>query len=195
MRVSAEDRKEQLIAATMELMRREGVQAVTMRAIAKEANAPLAAANYCFGNKDELMDAAADAWLKNLNSFSSDIPAHLGLRQAVEEVAKGYWRALEEEPASMLAEKELILWAARNGSASPLAPKIYPAYEGELEKIFSAATHNTDSQSLLDIPTLARSFLMIYDGAALQYMTHPKAPHHRTHYFMMVDALLIKAGL
>ena len=195
MRISAEDRREQLISATMELMRRKGVQAVTTRTIAKEANAPLATAHYCFGNKDELMDAAAEAWLKNLNSYSSDIPSHLGLRKAVEEVAEGYWRALEEEPTSILAQIELILWATRNVATSPLAPKIYPAYEGELEKIFSAAAHNTDSQCLLDIPTLAKSFLMIYDGAALQYMTLPKATHHRTHYFMMVDALLIKAGL
>ncbi len=195
MRMSAEDRKEQLISATMELMRRKGVQAVTTRAIAKEANAPLATAHYCFGNKEELMDAAAGAWLKNLNSYSNDIPVHLGLRKAVEEVAEGYWRALEEEPTSILAQIELILWATRNDATSSLATKIYPAYEGELEKIFSAATHNTDSHCLLDIPTLARSFLMIYDGAALQYMTQPKLTHPRAHFFMMVDALLIKAGL
>ena len=64
MRVSAEERKEQLIAATVELMRREGVQSVTIRAIAKEVNAPLATAYYCFSNKEELMDAAAEAWLR-----------------------------------------------------------------------------------------------------------------------------------
>ena len=50
-------------------MRREGVQSVTMRTIAKEANAPLATAHYCFSNKEELMDAAAEAWLKNLTAF------------------------------------------------------------------------------------------------------------------------------
>ena len=77
MRISAEDRKEQLIAATVELMRREGVQSVTMRAIAKEANAPLATAHYCFSNKDELMEAAAEAWLRNSNRFSSDVPKKL----------------------------------------------------------------------------------------------------------------------
>jgi AcrR family transcriptional regulator len=103
-----------LISATVELMKREGVQSVTTRAIAKEANAPLAAANYRFSNKDELMDAAAEAWLKNLSRFSSDVSVHLGLRKAVEQVAEGYWRALEEEPASLLAEIELILWATRN---------------------------------------------------------------------------------
>jgi AcrR family transcriptional regulator len=75
--------KEQLIAATIEIMRREGVQSVTMRAIAKEANAPLATANYCFSNKEKLMDAAAEAWFINLCRFSSGAPVHLGLRKAV----------------------------------------------------------------------------------------------------------------
>ncbi len=195
MRISAEERKEQLIAATVELMRREGVQSVTMRAIAKEANAPLATAHYCFRNKDELRDAAAEAWLKNLNRFSSDIPEHLGLRKTVEQVAEGYWHALEEDPASLLAEIELIMWATRNAPASPLAAKIYPAYEVEVGNVFTSAAKISGEQCLLDVPTLVRSFLMIFDGAALQYMTAPEASPHRDHFFMMIDALLIKAGV
>lgn len=195
MRLPAEERREQLISATVELMRCEGVQSVTMRAIAKEANSPLATAHYCFTDKSRLMDAAAEAWLKNLNSFSRDIPVHLGLRKAVEQVAESYWRSLEEEPASLLAEIELILWATRNASGSPLAAKIYPAYEVELGNIFSAATRIDENHCLLDIATLARSFLMIYDGAALQYMTNPNAADHEASFFMMVDALLIKAGV
>jgi AcrR family transcriptional regulator len=195
MRVSSADRKDQLIAATVELMRREGVQYVTMRAIAKEANAPLAAAHYCFSDKSELMHAAAEAWLKNLNSFSGDIPVHLGLRKTVEQAAESYWRLLEEEPSSLLAEIELILWATRNADSSPLAEKIYPAYEVELGNLFSSAAESNHDQCLLSIPTLARSFLMIYDGAVLQYMTNPKATDHRAHFLMMIDALLIKAGV
>jgi len=195
MRVPAEERKEQLIAATVELMRREGVQSVTVRAIAKEANAPLATAHYCFSGKDEIMDAAAEAWLKNLSSFSGDVPPELGLRKAVEQVAEGYWRALAEEPASLLTEIELILWATRNAPASPLAAKIYPAYETELGNIFSAAAESCGEECLMDFPTLARSFLMIYDGAAIQYLTDPKAADHRAMFFMLVDALLTKAGV
>ncbi len=195
MRVSAEDRKEQLIAATVELMRREGVQSVTIRAIAKEANAPLATAHYCFSNKEELMDSAAEAWFKNLSRFSSGAPIHLGLRKAVEQVAEGYWRALEEEPASILSEIELILWATRNAAVSPLAAKIYPAYEVELGKIFSSAAHSGGDQCLIDFPALVRLFLMIYDGAAIQFMTDPKATDHHAQFFMMIDALLLKAGV
>jgi AcrR family transcriptional regulator len=195
MRVPAEERKEQLIAATVELMRREGIQAVTVRAIAKEADAPLATAHYCFSGKDELMEAAAEAWLKNLSSFSGDVPVHLGLRKAVEQVAEGYWRALEEEPSSLLAEIELVLWATRNAPASPLAAKIYPAFETELKDIFSAAVSNSGEQCLISLPMLIRSFLMIFDGATVQYLTDPKAADHQTMFFMLVDALLARAGV
>lgn len=195
MRVPSEERKEQLIAATVELMRREGVQSVTMRAIAKEAGAPLAAAHYNFVDKDELMEAAAGAWLKNLGRFSRDLPTHLGLRKTVELVAEGYWRSLEEDPASLLAEFELILWATRNAPDSPVAAKIYPAYEVELGNMFSAAAEIDGEPCRIAMPALVRSFLMIYDGAAIQYITDPKAADHRANFLMMVDALLVKAGL
>jgi AcrR family transcriptional regulator len=195
MRVPAEERREQLIAATVELMRREGVQAVTVRAIAKEAHAPLATAHYCFNSKDEIMEAAAEAWLKNLSRFSNDVPVDLGLRKAVEQVAEGYWRALEEEPASILAEIEMILWATRNAPASPLAAKIYPAYVTELGNIFSTAAENSSEESLVTFPMLVKSFLMIYDGAAIQYLTDPTVAEHRIMFFTMVDALLAKAGV
>ncbi|MFE4541062.1 TetR/AcrR family transcriptional regulator [Arthrobacter sp. NPDC056727] len=195
MRVPAEERRGQLIAATVELMRREGVQAVTVRAIAKEAHAPLATAHYCFNSKDEIMEAAAEAWLKNLSLFSSDVPVDLGLRKAVEQVAEGWWRALEEEPASILAEIEMILWATRNAPASPLAAKVYPAYVTELGNIFSAAAKNSNEECLVALPVLVRSFLMIYDGAALQYLTDPTVADHRTTFFAMVNALLATTGL
>ncbi|MFK0003537.1 TetR/AcrR family transcriptional regulator [Paenarthrobacter sp. NPDC090520] len=195
MRIPSEERKEQLIAATVELMKREGVQSVTMRAIAKEANAPLATAHYCFDNKDVLMEAAAGAWLKNLGRFSRDLPLHLGLRKTLEQVAEGYWRSLEEEPASLLAEFELILWATRNIGSSQVAAKIYPAYVVELGKLLSEAASYDSEVCRMDIDTLVRAFLMIFDGASIQYITDPEAVDHRANYFMMIDALLIKAGL
>ncbi|MUM36206.1 hypothetical protein FZI93_33560, partial [Mycobacterium sp. CBMA361] len=108
-----------------------------------------------------------------VNRFSRDISVHLGLRKAVEQVAEEYWRSLTEEPASLLAEIELILWATRNAAVSPLAAKIYPAYVVELGNIFSSAVANNGDQCLIDMPALVRSFLMVYDGAVIQYLTDP----------------------
>ena len=141
------------------------------------------------------MEAAAEAWFDYMSRFSSDVPVHLGLRKAVEHVAEGYWRSLQEDPTNMLAQMELILWATRNNAVSPLATKIYPAYEVELGKIFSAAAHNSGDQCLIALPLLVRSFLVIYEGAAIQCMTNPDAIDHRALFFLMIDALLIKTGL
>ena len=105
------------------------------------------------------MAAAAEAWLRNTTATPVDVPVHLGLRKAVEQVAEGYWRSLEEEPASLLAEMELILWATRNAASSPLASKIYPAYEVELENIFSSAAKSSGDQCLIGFMRWSGAFL------------------------------------
>ncbi|MFD1210496.1 TetR/AcrR family transcriptional regulator [Arthrobacter sp. GCM10027362] len=184
-----------MISATAELMKREGVQSITLRAIAKEAGAPLAAVHYCFNDKDELMDAAAEHWLRHMSRFSTDVPVDSGLRKALEHVAEGYWGLLEEAPEDILAQVELVTWATRNSAGSPLAARIYPAYEAELGRVFSTAAEKSAEQSRLDFKELARAFITIFDGAALQYMADPDSGGHRDRYFMMIDALLAKAGV
>lgn len=129
----------------------------------------LATALYCFSNKEELMEAAVAAWFKNLSRFSSGVPVHLGLRKAVEQAAEDYCRALEEEPESILSEIELNLWAS--------------------------AARTAGEECRLEFTALVRMFLMIYHGTAIQYMTDPKAIEHRAQFFMMIDALLLKAGV
>ena len=52
MRVPAAERKDQLIQATVELMRRDGVQRLNLRAIADEAGASLASVHYCFDGQE-----------------------------------------------------------------------------------------------------------------------------------------------
>ena len=76
------------------------------------------------------------AWLKNLTAISSDVPVHLGLRKAVEQVAENYWRALEEEPGSLLAEIELILWATRNAASARWPRKYIPPMKWSWETYF-----------------------------------------------------------
>ena len=53
------------------------------------------------------MEAAAEAWFDYMSRFSSDVPVHLGLRKAVEHVAEGYWRSLQEDPTNMLAQTRI----------------------------------------------------------------------------------------
>jgi AcrR family transcriptional regulator len=193
-RVSAIERREQLISATVGLMQREGIQSITLRAIAKEADAPLATVHYCFRDKDELMDAAAEHWLQRMSSYSSDVPAGLGLRKTVEYVAEGYWGSLVEDPAGILAQIELVTWAIRNSATSDLRLRIYPAYEKELGNLFAAAATSQPGDHKIDGHALARRFLAVFDGASLQYIADAESSEHRRNFFSTIDALLTGTG-
>ena len=58
--VSAENRRAQLIEAAIRVIQRDGIPAATTRAIAAEADAPLASIHYTFGSKEEVVRAAFD---------------------------------------------------------------------------------------------------------------------------------------
>lgn len=66
--VSQEERRRQLIKATVRVLQRDGADRVTTRAIAAEADAPLASIHYTFGSKDDVVRAAFDHVIDELLS-------------------------------------------------------------------------------------------------------------------------------
>lgn len=67
--VNAVDRKEQLINATIAVLQKSGIQGVTSRAIAAEASAPLASIHYTFGSLDDLVLAAFERLIEEVNDW------------------------------------------------------------------------------------------------------------------------------
>ncbi|HEU4807037.1 MAG TPA: TetR/AcrR family transcriptional regulator [Homoserinimonas sp.] len=195
MRISATERRVQLTEATIQLMRRDGVQSVTLRAIAEEAKASLATVHYCFTDKDELLRAAIDRWLKDMVAHAADAPTDEGLRGAVLGLAHRYWDALEDTPVDVLAQLELVIWAVRNDASNPLAPLIYPGYKVELGALFAQAMTNAQETCSMGIEALVRAFLVIIDGCSLQFLTQPTLSDHRELCFWMMQALLDNAGI
>ena len=57
-RVDGKARREQILAATLRVVAREGVRAVRHRAVAKEAEVPLSATTYYFRDIHELIAEA-----------------------------------------------------------------------------------------------------------------------------------------
>lgn len=66
--ISAGERREQLVAAALRVMRRDGIAAASTRAICAEAGMPHGAFHYCFHSKKELYAAL----------LASDIEIDLG---------------------------------------------------------------------------------------------------------------------
>ncbi len=194
LRVSAEDRREQLIDATIAVMRRQGVQSVTLRVIAAEAKASLAAVHYCFADKDALLHAAVERWLRNMITGSLSIPSGEGLKASLMRIAEYYWQTLENTPDDILAELELVLWAARGRSEGSVTLEIYPRYIHELSEVFERELKTTGEICSWKTEQLAQALLVIIDGCSLQFLSRPNLAEHRALYSKLLDALTRSLG-
>lgn len=79
--------KQKIVFATIECIEKEGINAVTTRSIAREANVNSAAINYYFGSKEKLIDEVFDYLQKDfLMDFTEMIGKDADLRTTVEEL-------------------------------------------------------------------------------------------------------------
>lgn len=195
MRVSSAERKSQLIQATVHLMRRDGVQRLNLRAIAEEAGASLAAVHYCFDGKDDLLGHAVEHWLRRM----VDIPdvtgaaSGAGLGGVAERIADSFWNALEESPDDVLAQIELVTWAVREAPRQRLAQSIYARYEATLGQVFAEAAASSGETLTWDAEDLARAFIVVVDGASLQFMAEPSSVRHKEIFRRLLTLLFSDA--
>lgn len=192
-RVSASDRREQLIDATINVMRRDGVQAATMRAVAAEAGASLAAVHYCFEDKDALLAAAIQRWLRVMITDAISFSTEGGMRAAARQMVNAWWGALESTPNDAMAQFELPLWAMRNDKRE-LAATIYPTYIKELAAMLSKSLELAKESSRWDVERFSRALLVIIDGCSLQYLSDPTSKAKEL-CDDMVETLLMRANI
>ncbi|MBR8742383.1 TetR/AcrR family transcriptional regulator [Nocardiopsis sp. MG754419] len=114
-RARGERKREELIAATLRVVEREGVGGVTHRTVAREAEVSAGSVAYYFATLDDLLVAAlteaSDAYIAQLRDLDDDIA---GLARVIAD-AGGPGRA------RALAERELNLLAARRPALRPVA--------------------------------------------------------------------------
>jgi AcrR family transcriptional regulator len=79
--------KQKIVIATIECIEKEGINAVTIRSIGREANVNSAAINYYFGSKEKLIEEAFDHIQKDfMMDFTEIINNDKDLRTTVEEL-------------------------------------------------------------------------------------------------------------
>lgn len=192
-RVSLDDRRHQLIEATIAEMRESGVQSVTLRSVAKRAQASLATVHYCFENKEALIQAAVVRWLATMVEYAVSIPTDQGFDATVSSFAEMFWADLEGTPEDVLAQIELVLWAKRHEESSHMSSLIYTGYEVELAELFSASFAHEHPGKHFDAARFVRLLLAIFDGCSLQFILQPELPVHRENFFLLVSSVVASA--
>lgn len=119
-RARGERKREEIIAATLRVVEREGVGGVTHRTVAREADVSAGSVVYYFKALDDLLVAALTAASDSYITQLRDLDDITGLARVIAD-AGGPGRA------RALAERELNLLAARRPALRPVARRWHEA--------------------------------------------------------------------
>lgn len=197
MRVPTPERREQLLDATIEVMKREGVESTSLRKVAIEARASLAAIHVCFEGKEQMMKLAVERYLRTVvDSLGDDVDTLTrGVRCTALRLMDRFWTTLVQEPLVVLSQMEIGAWAHRNSQHAELLVYIYERYEREFNLLLAQSARLNGDKLAMPVSRLSRALIVIGDGSILAYLAEPSNPDHRLVFDQLVEQLLTSAGV
>lgn len=133
--MAADARRRQLVEAAGRVIRRDGLERATTRAIAEEAGASLPTLHYAYRDKTELLTAVCEQWLElAADLLRGLVPEGCSPPDAVANLMRGFFDWVAADHAVGLAQYELLIWAIRN--------------DGEMAGRFHAAYRSTCREAL-----------------------------------------------
>ncbi|MGZ6807940.1 MAG: TetR/AcrR family transcriptional regulator [Mycobacteriaceae bacterium] len=180
-RVPVEERRQQLVDATIRVMVEHGVAAATTRRIAAEANTTLATVHYCFESKQALFREVITAIVNELALPANlELPRGADLPALVQGLLETMWATIELEPKRQQLTYEITQFALREPELVELARWQYALYNSELRRILDTLSAATGTTWTVDLGVLARMFLAAIDGAVLAWLVDGDSASART---------------
>lgn len=188
-RMSADERRSQLIEAALAVMSDEGLHAATTRRISEYADVKLATVHYVFGNKQALLEAVMTKVTDDVAAtVSSAIRRSTGLSAAIEDSITGFWSMVEQNVGLQIMQYEVTAYALRTPGLAWLAKWQYDSYCKAVEDAYRDAMRD-DETADIPIPQLARLVVAGVDGIILQFVTHRSVRRARRDVRNLVGAV------
>jgi len=164
-------RRERLLEVTIELIGREGIDAVTHRRVAELAAVPLGSTTYYFGSREEMLVEALEAFgrqeIAALRARLADLPARRpSRRRYVDTLVEFIAPQLGGDRWRTVAQYALLCEAARRPELEPVAREWNQAWWAVLEESFEAL-------QAPDPAVEARMLLAMLDGFLLEQLAAP----------------------
>ena len=166
-------RRERLLEVTIELIAREGVDAVTHRRVAQLAGVPLGSTSYYFSSREEMLVQALETFgrqeIASLRARLTDVPLRRPSgRRYVDELLDFLAPQLGSDHWRTVAQYALLCEAARRPELAPVVREWNQAWWTVLEEVFEALKAPD--------PTLeARMLLAMLDGFLIEQLGAPEA--------------------
>jgi len=181
-RLSADQRRTELIAAAITVIARDGLAAATTRAIVSEAGMPLGAFHYIFASRDELLERVIEsvtdeerlaAWLSVDDDAGDDI------RTLLSQGLDAYLRLLEADPHRELALLEVAVHAQRHNPDAARAQ--WRTYQRAMTASLEHAARLAGVTWTAPVDEIAHSFISALDGLTLTWLGDRDSAAARRH--------------
>ncbi len=164
-RISASERRAQLVAAAVEVMAEDGVERASTRRIATRAGVSQGIVHYAFDDKDALLAAVIAEVAARIRGALSGASGPSEAPGSVTDLLRAFWAHVEETPDLQLLQYELTTHAVRDPAKAWLARRQYEEYLEIIEGAIGGDAAAPESKR-----RAARLLLAAVDGLILQWI-------------------------
>jgi TetR/AcrR family transcriptional regulator, regulator of biofilm formation and stress response len=169
-RVSAEERRRQLVAAAFRVIGRDGFAGVTTRRVCAEAGAPLAAFHYCFASKQELLTELTTQSMAALMSAQHETPLRDTVETTLRSELRAYWRTVEADPNRESVLMALTQHALHDPSLDGVAQRQYAAYHATARTTLQRIATGFGVAWAVPVEDVARMLVVVTDGVVIAWL-------------------------
>ena len=193
---TSNERRAEIIAATIGLLARDGLTRTTTRKMAEAAGMNQATLLYYFDGKDDLLFAVLQEMMRSTQEIArSAVRAHRSLRETIAGGLRAFWEHVESAPELEIMQYELTLYALRNPDAAWLAKQQYSGYCAVVEQLFHDIFTAAGQTSHIPYDALARFVVGGLDGMILQFVSDRDSERAHTDLEHLTTAVLALAGV
>ncbi|WP_460060599.1 TetR/AcrR family transcriptional regulator [Streptomyces sp. YKOK-I1] len=181
---------EELVAAAIRVIGREGVAAATTRKIAEEAGVPQGTVHYWFADKNALLEDVVREITARLERTVAigDRPGGGTTREDLGAALRAAWdEVVDSDPGTQLAYYELTALALRTPSMRELARLQYRGYRDLAARSLAPVLSGVAPRRAA---ALAQFVAVTFDGLALAWLADPEGTDPGQTLDMLVDVVL-----
>lgn len=207
-KLTGDERRASLVVSALDLAKRGGMDAVTIRAVAGQTGVSIGMVQYCFEDKEELVVAMAAQLVQELSgaarrtfdtlSDEPDLHGRQGVYALIRTGLEWGWPVIEANPERRLLTYEITTHALRNRAAGfPRAGAIAVAQRermtAEVAAFLEECALRTETSWNEPVSAIARLGLAILDGLVLRWLVDRDTDAMKYHLDVLARAVADKA--
>jgi AcrR family transcriptional regulator len=187
--------RNQLIAAAIEVVTRDGLAAATTRRISEQAGLPLGTFHYWFSNKEELFECLFEEILKEIEESTQSVPgARPGATPSALQLFQSAFAVVsdrgEEGIKRQMVPYELTMLALRTPAFRDFARRQYELYRQVATNMAGPLLDDIDPRLPGGPDAVIQLVTALFDGLILAWMADPEGTRPDA-VFTLLEALFV----